>query len=91
MRNVFVVAVVTLSVAACAPTVFDGPPGTTEAQFHRDNFECTAAAKALVGDSLVIGPPLMIAAAAIGHQNDVKAAHDECMLGRSYTVHQATR
>jgi hypothetical protein len=75
------------TLAACAPTKFDGPPGTTEAQFHRDNFECAAAAKGLVGDQFVMGPPLMIAAAQIGHDNAMRAAHDECMLGKSYTVH----
>lgn len=82
---------ITLAIAACAPTVFDLPPGADQAQFHRDNLECAMAAKSIVGETFVMGPPLMIAAAQIGHNNAMKAAHDECMLGKSYTVHTSQR
>lgn len=75
----------TIALAGCGPTNFIIPPDRDEAQFHRDNFDCAAAAKGLVGDQFVMGPPLMIAAAQIGRQNDLRAAHDECMLGRGYT------
>lgn len=78
----------TLAIAACAPTVFDPPPGGTEAQFHRDNLKCAAIAHGIVGDSLAFGPPLFVAAAAAGHNNAMRQAHDECMLGEGYTVHK---
>lgn len=77
-----------LLLSACAPTVFDPPPGGNEAQFHRDNLECAAMARGIVGDSFAFGPPLFVAAAAAGHNNAMRKAHDECMLGKSYTIHQ---
>jgi hypothetical protein len=89
-RTLAVIALPVL-LAACAPTVFTRPPGVDEAQFHRDNFECSMQAKAFVGDQFVMGPPLMIAAAQIGHDNAMKAAHDECMLGKAYTVQKDSR
>ena len=76
------------TLAACAPTKFDGPPGITEAQFHRDNLECTLIGKRMAGDQLTFGPPLFVAAAAIGRDNEIRATHDECMLGKAYTVHR---
>jgi hypothetical protein len=78
----------TLLVTACAhPTVWDGPPGTDQAQFHRDNLECAMQAKALNGDGIAFGPPLFVAVAIAAHQQAAQQAHDECMLGKSYTVH----
>jgi len=77
-----------LAMAACAPTKFDMPPGTTEAQFHRDNLACALEAKQIVGESFAFGPPLFVAAAQAGHDNAMRAAHDECMLGKDYTVHK---
>jgi hypothetical protein len=76
------------TVAACAPTKFDGPPGMTEAQFHRDNLECTMIGKKMAGDQFTIGPPLFVAAAAIGRDNEIRATHDECMLAKAYTIHR---
>ena len=78
---------VAATLAACAPTRFDAPPGVTEAQFHRDNVKCQAVAKGIVGDSIAFGPPLFVAAAAAGHDAEVRKTHDECMLGEGYTIH----
>ena len=76
------------TLAACAPTVFDLPPGGDQAQVHRDNLQCAMMAKQIVGDQFVMGPPMFIAAAQIRRDSDTKAAHDECMLGKAYTIHQ---
>lgn len=77
----------TLALAACAhQTIWDSPTGD-QAQFHRDNLECAQEARATVGDGFVMGPPLFVALATAAHNNNMQAAHDECMLGKNYTKH----
>lgn len=85
--KIVTLAVCAAILSACGPTVFDPPPGVDEAQFHRDNLECAVQAKAIVGDSFAFGPPLFVAAASAGHASDIRAAHDECMQGKSYVKH----
>ena len=77
----------TLALTACQHyTTWNPPPGVDEAQFHRDNFSCTRDAKLLVGDTFVMGPPLMVAAVQSRHDSDMRAAIKECMLGKNYTI-----
>ncbi len=90
-RTLAALAAAALLLAGCAqPINWTRPNGVTEAQFHKDRLECAMVGKQLVGDSFVMGPPLMIAIAQAAHDNNVKAAFIECMLSKDY-VQQTVR
>jgi hypothetical protein len=77
-------AALAVTLAGCAHPVSYNLVGS-EAQFHRDNLECSIVAKSAVGGSFVIGPPIVIAASIFRRNADIQAAQNECMLGKGYT------
>jgi hypothetical protein len=89
-KTLAILALPVMLLGCASKLVFDLPPGGTEAQFHRDNIDCAITAKAVVGDSFVMGAPLFVAAAQMGHNNAMREAAGECMLGKGYTLHDAS-
>ena len=70
--------------AACQrPDVWD-QPGVNEAQFHRDNLECQVIGRGAVGDQFAMGTTSFVLIAAAVHQQNVRDAYRECMMGKSY-------
>jgi hypothetical protein len=68
--------------------VWNLPPdgSRTETEFHRDNVECQMTARSVVGDQFAMGTPLFIAMAAAGHNQAMREADKECLLGKGYVL-----
>jgi hypothetical protein len=90
MRRFLVVAVVScLTIAGCAPTVWD-KPGVTQAQFNQENARCRLVARGMApGDFYAQGSAQFVAGAAIGNAIGTAigqaANYSDCMMASGYT------
>jgi hypothetical protein len=87
MRKLGVLALVAGGLIGCANNMasyWDLPPGGSAQQFHADNIECMQTAYSTVPSMTVFGPPLMIAAAMQGQNNQRRYVDDECMEAKGY-------
>ena len=92
LNRCFVLAIA-LSIAACAPLVWE-KPGTTQAEVNADKYACEAQARALnPGGSYAQGSVGFVVAAtlvsAVTTAADRSALFEDCMTARGYAAHQA--
>jgi hypothetical protein len=79
-------APVALLVAACAPTQFAPGADKDPAAFEVDSAKCRMTAKAVTPGITAFGPPLLIAAAASRHNQDLKEEFNDCMVVSGWHV-----
>lgn len=87
------VAALALSIAACAPIVWD-KPGATQAEFNADNYDCKAQARTLSpGGGYAQGSVGFVVAAtlisAVATAADRSGIYNDCMKAHGYMARQA--
>lgn len=94
MQKKLIVLVAGLSIAGCAPTIWD-KPGGTQAEFNQENARCRLVARGMnSGDFYAQGSPGFVAGAtignAIGTAINTAATYRDCMMAIGYTPRGAS-
>lgn len=74
-----------LTLTACAPVIRWDKAGATPQSFAQAKLNCIQTANASVPGYMAFGPPLMVAAAAAGHEEAQQNVFNTCMEAQGWT------